>query len=48
MNIMEEVVNKQITAGKDPNSMAAAVLYVASLKADEKILQKDIGKLLPE
>ena len=43
MNIMEEVVNKQITAGKDPNSMAATVLYVSSLKADEKILQKDIG-----
>ena len=43
MNIMEEVVNKQITAGKDPNSMAATVLYVSSLKADEKILQKDIA-----
>ena len=43
MNIMEEVVNKQITAGKDPNSMAATVLYVSSMKADEKILQKDIA-----
>jgi len=43
MNIMEEVVNKQITAGKDPNSMVATVLYVSSLKTDEKILQKDIA-----
>jgi transcription initiation factor TFIIB len=43
MNIMEEVVNKEITAGKDPNSMAATVLYVSSLKADEKIPQKDIA-----
>jgi transcription initiation factor TFIIB len=43
MNIMEKVVNKKITAGKDPNSMAATVLYVSSLKADEKILQKDIA-----
>ena len=43
MNIMEEVVNKKITAGKDPNSMAATVLYVSSLKTDEKILQKDIA-----
>jgi transcription initiation factor TFIIB len=43
MNIMEKVVNKKITAGKDPNSMAATVLYVSSMKADEKILQKDIA-----
>ena len=47
MNIMEEVVNKQITAGKDPNSMAATVLYVSSLKADEKYSRK-ISRLLPE
>ena len=43
MNIMEKVVNKKITAGKDPNSMAATVLYVSSMKTDEKILQKDIA-----
>lgn len=43
MNIMEKAVNKKITAGKDPNSMAATVLYVSSLKTDEKILQKDIA-----
>jgi transcription initiation factor TFIIB len=43
MNIIEEVVNKKITARKDPNSMAATVLYVSSLKSDEKIPQKDIA-----
>lgn len=43
INIMDEVIDKQISAGKDPNSMAATVLYVSLLKADEKIPQKDIA-----
>jgi transcription initiation factor TFIIB len=43
INIMDEVIDKQISAGKDPNSMAATVLYVSLLKADEKISQKDIA-----
>jgi transcription initiation factor TFIIB len=43
INIMDEVVGKQISAEKDPNSMAATVLYVSLLKADEKIPQKDIA-----
>jgi transcription initiation factor TFIIIB Brf1 subunit/transcription initiation factor TFIIB len=43
INIKEEVVNKKINAGKDPNSIAATVLYVSSLNNDEKIPQKDIA-----
>lgn len=29
INIMEEVIAKEITAGKDPNAIAATVLYVS-------------------
>jgi transcription initiation factor TFIIB len=43
INIMEEVVHKKMSAGKDPNSMAATVLYVSSLKNDERILQRDVA-----
>jgi transcription initiation factor TFIIB len=43
MNIMEEVVNKKITAGKEPMGMAATVVYASSLKTDEKISQRDIA-----
>jgi transcription initiation factor TFIIB len=32
-----------MSAGKDPNSIAATVLYVSSLKNDERILQRDIA-----
>jgi transcription initiation factor TFIIB len=43
INIMEEVVNKKITAGKEPMGLAATVLYASSIKTDEKIPQKDIA-----
>jgi transcription initiation factor TFIIB len=43
INIMDEVIDKQISAGKDPNSMAATVLYASLLNTDEKIPQKDIA-----
>jgi transcription initiation factor TFIIB len=43
MNIMEEVVNKKITAVKEPMGMAATVVYASSLKTDEKISQRDIA-----
>ena len=43
INIMEEVVHKKMSAGKDPNSIAATVLYVSSLKNDERILQRDVA-----
>jgi transcription initiation factor TFIIB len=43
INIMEEVVNKKITAGKEPMGLAATVLYASSLKTEEHIPQKDIA-----
>jgi Transcription factor TFIIB repeat len=38
-----EVVNKKITAGKEPMGLAATVLYASSIKTDEKIPQKDVA-----
>jgi transcription initiation factor TFIIB len=43
LNIMEQVINKKITAGKEPMGLAATVLYVSSIRIDEKISQKDIA-----
>ena len=43
LSMMEEVVNKKITAGKEPMGLAATVLYASSIKTDEKIPQKDIA-----
>jgi transcription initiation factor TFIIB len=43
INIMNEEVRKKIGVGKDPNSIAATVLYASSIKTDEKIPQKDIA-----
>jgi transcription initiation factor TFIIB len=42
-NIMDEVINKNINAGKEPMGLAATVLYVSSIKSDEKISQKNIA-----
>src|SRR5918996_3178251 len=43
LRMMEEVINKKITAGKEPMGLAATVLYVSSIKTDEKIPQKNIA-----
>jgi transcription initiation factor TFIIB len=43
LSMMEEVVNKEITAGKEPMGLAATVLYASSIKTDEKIPQKEIA-----
>jgi transcription initiation factor TFIIB len=40
---MEEVIDKEITAGKQPNAMVATVLYLSSLRNNERITQKDIA-----
>jgi transcription initiation factor TFIIB len=40
MTIMEEVINKEIAAGKEPMGMAATVVYLSSLKTDEKYFKK--------
>jgi transcription initiation factor TFIIB len=43
INIMEEVVDREINAGKEPIGLAATVLYASSIKTEEKIPQKDIA-----
>jgi transcription initiation factor TFIIB len=43
INIMEEVVDREINAGKEPIGIAATVLYASSLRNNERITQKDIG-----
>ena len=40
---MEEVVNKEMSAGKEPMGLAATVLYASSIRNEEKIPQKDIA-----
>jgi transcription initiation factor TFIIB len=42
-NIMDEVINKKINEGKEPMGLADTVLYVSSIKSDEKIPQKYIA-----
>ena len=43
INLTEEVIDKEITAGKQPNAMIATVLYLSSLRNNERIMQKDIA-----
>jgi transcription initiation factor TFIIB len=43
INLTEEVIDKEITAGKQPNAMVATVLYLSSLRNNERITQKDIA-----
>jgi transcription initiation factor TFIIB len=43
LNMMTEIINSKISAGKNPMSFAATVLYISSFKAGEKITQLDIA-----
>ena len=42
-NIMKEVTENEISAGKDPMGVAATVLYISSIKTGESISQKEIS-----
>jgi transcription initiation factor TFIIB len=44
MNMMKEVIKREIPAGKNPMSLAATVLYLSSIKTDENVSQIDIAK----
>lgn len=44
MSTMSELVSKEISAGKDPMGLAAAVLYLSCLNNDEASTQKDIAE----
>ncbi len=43
ITLLDMAQQKQILAGKDPMCMAAAALYLSSLKNDENITQKEIA-----
>ena len=42
-NIIKEVTENEISAGKDPMGVAATVLYISCIKTGENISQKDIS-----
>lgn len=42
--ILREARQKRFSAGKDPMGMAAAALYIACVKNNEKVTQKDIAE----
>jgi len=43
IDIMHDIIKKEISAGKDPMALAAAVLYLSCLKTDEKKIQRYIA-----
>ena len=43
MNMMTEIINSKISAGKNPMSFGTTVLYISSFKAGEKITESDIA-----
>jgi len=43
LDIMKEVTKKEISAGKDPMGLAAAILYISCLKTGENITQTVIA-----
>jgi transcription initiation factor TFIIB len=43
ISIMYSLIKKGITAGKDPSSLAATALYLASRDTGENITQKDLA-----
>jgi|SRR5215212_639917 transcription initiation factor TFIIB len=44
-NIMKEVTENEISAGKDPMGLAATVLYISCIKTGENISQKEISNI---
>jgi len=44
MSIMNDLINKEISAGKDPMGLAATVLYLSCLRNDEARTQKEIAE----
>jgi transcription initiation factor TFIIB len=44
MNMMTQVIQRGISAGKNPMSLAATVLYISSIKAGTNITQFDVAR----
>lgn len=43
MNMMTQIIQRGITAGKNPMSFAATALYISSFKAGENVTQLHIA-----
>jgi transcription initiation factor TFIIB len=43
MNMMTQIIQRGISAGKNPMSVAATVLYISSFKAGENVTQLHIA-----
>ncbi len=43
LELLRKAEEERITAGKDPNGLAAAALYIACIQEDQKFTQKDIA-----
>lgn len=43
VELLRTAERERITAGKDPNGLAAAALYIACIQEDQKFTQKDIA-----
>lgn len=41
--LLKQAEEEKITAGKDPNGLAAAALYIACIQEEQKFTQKDIA-----
>jgi transcription initiation factor TFIIB len=44
LDIMKEAIKKEISAGKDPMGLAAAILYISCLKTGENTTQTDVAR----
>jgi transcription initiation factor TFIIB len=44
IDVMKDLVNTQLSAGKRPMSLAATILYLYCLRNDEAVTQKDIAE----
>jgi len=44
LDIMKEAIKKEISAGKDPMGLAAAILYISSLMTGENTTQTDVAR----
>jgi transcription initiation factor TFIIB len=44
MSTMNDLINKEIPAGKDPMGFAATVLYLSCLRNGEATTQRDIAE----
>ena len=44
IEIMKDVTNREISAGKNPMGLAATVVYISCIKTGENVTQKNIAQ----